>query len=411
MRVEPQQGGGWREAVAGLRGAFEFEWGGRQYLNVEDYRQAARRKLPAGPWAYVDGAAEDMLSAAANRDAYRRWDLRPRVLAGHGERDLGVRVAGESLATPILLAPTGLTGLAHWQGEAGAARAAESAGTRLVLSSAASYSIEEVAAATERSHFFQLYPWRDRELMASLIERAGTAGYVAMMVTVDVPVPSNRELEQRQGMGIPPVLTPRRLLDGARRPRWWYAFLKHQRVSLRNLGGEYGVRFGVRGAQRQLGLWRPDLGWDDLAWLRERWPGPMFVKGVLDPEDARRCLEIGAEGVVVSNHGGRQLDGAPATLDVLPAIAEVAAGRGQVLFDGGIRRGSDAIKALCLGADAVMIGRPAVYGLAARGERGVAEVLGLLTDEIERNLVLMGCPSVAALDRSWVSRRDLEPSL
>ncbi len=406
MTVEPRQGGGWRDALGGLRGAFEFEWGGRQYLNVEDYRRAARRKLPVGPWAYIDGAAEDMLTVAANRDAFRRWDLRQRVLTGHGERDLGVSLAGERLATPILLAPTGLTGLAHWRGEVAAARAAESRGTRLVLSSAASYSIEEVAAATERSHFFQLYPWRDRELMASLIDRAAAAGFGAMMVTVDVPVPSNRELEQRQGMGMPPVLTPARLLDGARRPRWWYAFLKYQRVSLRNLGGEYGVRFGVRGAQRQLGLWRPDLDWNDLAWLRRRWDGPMFVKGVLDPEDAERCFEIGAEGVVVSNHGGRQLDGAPASLDALPAIAEAVSGRGQVVFDGGIRRGSDVIKALCLGADAVMIGRPFVYGLAARGERGVAEVLGILTAEIERNLVLMGCPSVAALDRSWVIRRD-----
>jgi L-lactate dehydrogenase (cytochrome)/(S)-mandelate dehydrogenase len=247
--------------------------------------------------------------------------------------------------------------------------------------------------------------------MASLIERAAGAGYGAMMVTVDVPVPSNRELEQRQGMGVPPVLTPGRLLDGARRPRWWYAFLKHQRVSLRNLGGEYGVRFGVRGAQRQLGLWRPDLDWDDLAWLRERWDGPMLVKGVLDPEDAVRCLEIGAAGVVVSNHGGRQLDGAPASLDALPPIAAAVGGRGAVILDGGIRRGSDVIKALCLGADAVMIGRPFVYGLAARGERGVAEVLAILTAEIERNLVLMGCPGVAALDRSWVVRRDVEQAL
>jgi isopentenyl diphosphate isomerase/L-lactate dehydrogenase-like FMN-dependent dehydrogenase len=210
---------------------------------------------------------------------------------------------------------------------------------------------------------------------------------------------------------MPPVLTPGRLLDAVRRPRWWYAFLKYQRVSLRNLGGDYGVRFGVRGAQRQLGLWRPDLGWDDLAWLRERWEGPMFVKGVLDPEDAKRCLEIGAEGVVVSNHGGRQLDGAPASLDALPAIVAAVAGRGQVLLDGGIRRGSDVIKALCLGADAVMIGRPFVYGLAARGERGAAEVLGILTAEIERDLVLMGCPSVAALDSSWVLRRNTEQCL
>jgi len=311
-------------------------------------------------------------------------------------------VAGEALDLPVLLSPTGLTGMTHWGGEAAVARGAERAGTRMVLSSAATYSVEEVAAVATEHHWFQLYPWRDRELMGSLMSRAARAGVETLVVTVDVPAHGGRELELRHGMSTPPVLTPARVLDAAVRPRWWYGFFRYRRVTVRHLDDEMGVGAAVRSVRRQAGLIRVDLGWDDVAWMRDQWRGRMFVKGVLDPEDAVRALDVGADGVVVSNHGGRQLDGAPASLDVLPAVAAAVAGRGEVLMDGGIRRGSDVIKALCLGARAVCIGRPFLYGLAARGEAGVVDVLRILRSELTRTMTLMGVHKLGDLDPSWL---------
>jgi len=358
-------------------------------------------------WAYVDGGAEDMTTLRDNRSAFGRWSLRQRVLTGlpPGE-DLSVEVGGVPLDLPILLAPTGMTGLTHWRGELGAAQAAERAGTRLVLSSAATYSLEEIGAGTEADHWFQLYPWRDKELMGSLLTRAANAGMRTLFVTVDVPVHGNRELEQRHGVSTPPVLTPLRVLDAAVHPRWWYGFLRYQRVSLANMADDVGWSQAVATVRKQAGLLRPDLGWADLEWLREQWTGPMFVKGILDPDDAVRAIDAGADGVVVSNHGGRQLDGVPASLDALPAIAAAVGERGQVLLDGGIRRGTDVVKAMCLGASAVCIGRPFLYGLAVRGPDGVSDVLNILRTEIARALRLMGARRVTELDRSWLIRND-----
>ena len=385
--------------------AIRFTLGTRQRpISVEGYRRAARRALPAMVWAYVDGGADDLATLRENRRAFGRWTLRQRVLAGPGTPSVATTVAGTPLSFPVLLAPTGLNGLSHWQGDLAAARGAERAGTRLVLSSASSYTIEEVAAAAREDHWFQLYPWHDHDVTGRLAERAAKAGYRVLVVTVDVPVLGNREGERLRGMGIPPVLTPRRVLDAATRPAWAYGLLRHRRVSLRNLVGEGGIRAGVESAaahQRLLELVR--LSWDDLAWLRTQWSGPLYVKGVLDPDDAERAVAAGADGVVVSNHGGRQLDGAAASLDALPAVAERVGGRATVLVDGGVRRGSDVVKALCLGADACLVGRAFVYGLAARGEEGVVDVLRILREELERTLVLMGCGGVGELDRSWVA--------
>jgi L-lactate dehydrogenase (cytochrome)/(S)-mandelate dehydrogenase len=359
------------------------------------------------PWAYLDGGAEDHVTLDANRAAFARWSLRSRVLSGAEGGDLATRVGGEALALPILLAPTGLTGLAHPQGEVGAARAAERAGTRAIVSTAASYSLEEVAAATAAAHMFQLYPWVDeaagaRDLTESLIARAKRAGYAALVVTVDAPTMGNRERERRAGMGIPPVLTPRRVIETALHPRWAWGMATRRRVSARNLVAEAGARAGVASAEAQYRFMRPDLVWDDLAWMRERWSGPFLVKGILDPDDAERAVELGATGVVVSNHGGRQLDGAVASLDALAAVADRIGDRAEVLMDGGIRRGSDVVKALCLGATAVCIGRPFLYGLAVGGGAGVERVLAILREELARTMTLMGVASVRDLDRSWL---------
>jgi L-lactate dehydrogenase (cytochrome)/(S)-mandelate dehydrogenase len=356
-------------------------------------------------WAYVDGGADDQVTLSDNRAAFSRWALRPRVLCGKKTRHLGVTIEGKLLSIPVLIAPTGSNGLANWRGDVAVARAAERRGTRLLLSTASSYSLEEVAEATSADHWFQLYPWVDRNLMKSLIVRGLNAGYAALVVTADVPVLGNREAERQRGMGLPPVLTPYRVLDAARHPRWAYGFLRHKRVAMRNLVDRNEVVAGVESAALHQRLLLSELAWDDFGWIRQQWPGPLYIKGLLDPDDAERAVEIGADGIVVSNHGGRQLDSAPASLDVLAEIAARVGGRATILIDGGIRRGTDIVKAMCLGADACLIGRAMIYGLAARGEDGVADVLRILEEEIDRTLALMGCGAVTELDSSWLIRR------
>jgi L-lactate dehydrogenase (cytochrome)/(S)-mandelate dehydrogenase len=368
--------------------------------SVEDYRRRARRRVPRMAWAYIDRGAEAEATLAANRSAFARWSLRQRVLTGVEEPRLGTEVAGVPLSMPILLAPTGLSGLAHASGEPALARAAERAGTRAVVSTAASYSIEEVAAATAEHHFFQLYPGpAGTDLTERFIDRAREAGYAGLMVTVDTPAIGNRDAERRAGMGATPVLTPAAVLDAALRPAWTLGYLREGRIVARNFVEATGARAGVEAVKKHQKVVRPDMVWDDLARMRERWTGPFMVKGILDPDDAERAVAIGADALVVSNHGGRQLDGAQATLDALPAIAARVGDRITVILDGGVRRGTDVVKALALGADAIMIGRPALYGLATAGQSGVEGVLAILRAELETTLALMGVAAVGDLDR------------
>lgn len=375
-------------------------------VDVEDYAVAARRALPRMVWAYLDGGAEDGRTMRANRAAFANWQLRQRVLAGHARADVSTTVCGARLELPILLAPTGLAGLAHWTGELGAARAAEAAGTRLVLSTASSYSLEEVAAGTSQSHWFQLYPWGDEAgLMGTLLDRARDAGYQTLVVTVDVPAQGNRTGERRTGMGHPPILTPRRVADAARRPAWWYGLLRHRRMTMRSLTDMRGPAGAAQSVTLQQRRMRPDLTWHDVARLRDRWEGPFLVKGVLEPDDAVRAVDdVGATGVIVSNHGGRQLNSVGASLDALPAVCDAVGGCATVLMDGGVRHGTDVVTALALGADAVLVGRPLLYGLAVDGASGVEAVLDLLAAELRTALTLMGVPCVDALTREHVTR-------
>ncbi|CAM3465392.1 alpha-hydroxy acid oxidase [Nocardioides dubius] len=368
-------------------------------LTVEDWRRRARRRLPRMVWEYVENGADDESALRGNRQAFAAWSLRQRALAGIAEVDLTAKIAGEELSLPVVLAPTGLIGAVHGQGDLAAARAAERAGTRLVLSTGSSYSIEEVAQATSADHWFQLYPWGDRELTGGLLARARRSGYTALFVTVDVPVVGNRLGERRHGMGIPPVLTPGRMLSAGLRPAWSARYLRHRRVALRNLVEPGQSARMLETAQRQAVNLRPDLAWSDLAWMRDQWAGPMFVKGILDAEDAVRAAEIGADGVVVSNHGGRQLGSAPATLDALREVVAAVGDRLEVLMDGGVRCGTDVVKALALGANGVLVGRPYVYGLAGAGEAGVADVLAIFEAELRRTLHLMGVRAATDLGR------------
>jgi L-lactate dehydrogenase (cytochrome)/(S)-mandelate dehydrogenase len=361
-------------------------------------------------WAYLEGAAEDQVTLKANREAFSDWALRARVLSGTARVNLRSTVAGVELELPVLLAPTGLTGLVHSRGELAAARAAERAGSALLLSTGASYSLEEVSVAAEGRRLFQLYPWArrnggTRELSISLMERAIRCGYSGLVVTVDAPAIGNREEERRNGMGLPPVLTPVRVMQTTAHPRWAWGLLTRRRVSARNLVAEGAGSDALSSIQVQYQLIRPDLVWEDLSWIREVWTGPLLVKGILDPADAEQAVNIGAEGVIVSNHGGRQLDGALASLEALPGIVARIGDRAQVLIDGGIRRGTDVIKALSLGADAVCIGRSYLYGLACRGEDGVAHVLDILREEMVRAMTLMGCGDIAELGPDWLVNR------
>ena len=393
-------------------GPFQYRWRAPESLiSVEDYRRAAAKRVPRLVWGYIEGGADDLVTVRRNRTSFSRWSLRARMMAGHAERRLSTTVAGLEIDLPVLLAPTGALGLSQWRGDLAAARAAEAAGTRLVLSTASSWTIEEVARGTHADHFFQLYPGGDAT--ATLMQRAWAAGYRALFVTVDVPVIGNREGERRYGytrtgdMGRHLTLSAREALDMARHPRWVVELYRHGRGSMRNLLTEAGISATFQSIDilhREID--RATFAWDDLEWIREHWPGTVHVKGLLDPEDAMRAVALGCDGVVVSNHGGRQLDHALAALDALPAIAAAVGDRAEVLFDGGVRRGTDVVKALALGARAVLIGRPQIYGLIVGRERGIVDVLDIFRAELDRALTLMGAQSVHELDRSWLIEND-----
>jgi isopentenyl diphosphate isomerase/L-lactate dehydrogenase-like FMN-dependent dehydrogenase len=390
---------------------FEYQWRSHERLiSVEDYRRAAGKRVPRLVWEYIEGGADDLITVRRNVEAFRRWSLRARMLTGHAERQLATSVAGVEIDLPVLLAPTGALGLSHWSGDLAAARAAEAAGTRLILSTASSWSIEEVAAGTRADHFFQLYP--GGEHTAPLMRRAWSSGYRVLFVTVDVPVIGNREGERRRGyarsdaLGRTLTLTPREALNVAGHPRWLLDQYRHGRGSMRNLLPTTGVRATLDSIEilhREID--QATFTWEDLAWIREQWPGAVYVKGLLDPDDAARAVRIGCEGVVVSNHGGRQLEHAQATLEALPAIVEAVGREAEVLFDGGIRRGTDIVKALALGARAVLIGRPQIYGLIAAGQQGVINVLEIFRAELDRALALMGVQDVHELDQGWLIDR------
>ncbi len=391
-------------------------------VSIEEWRQAASRKLPGLAWGYVEGGADDRVTKQACEDGFRRWRLRQRALTGTIAPDLSAKIGKTEISLPVALCPVGATGLVHWTGEPAVARAAESCGTRLMLSTAASYRAEEVAEATEENHFFQLYPVGRRERIKALLDRVKAAGYAALFVTIDVQTVGNREDERRWQFTLPWTVTPSRALHMARHLRWVYNALKHRRLASAHHADEAKLRAQEEGGTAPTGkltaalaeaeasqkhmariVIQSDMTWEDLAWIRDEWQGPLYVKGILDADDAAKAVdEIGCEGVVVSNHGGRQLDRSPASIEALPAIAEKLAGRGEIFLDGGVRRGSDVITALALGAKAVFIGRSYLYGLAVAGEQGVKDVIELLRAEIARDLILMGCSASRELDRSWV---------
>jgi len=374
--------------------------------NVERFRARARRRLPRPIFDFVDGAAEDELTRGENESALRELYLWPRALMAAGKPDLSSTVCGLPLSMPLICAPTGYVGVVHPDGELAPAVAAPRLGTAAVVSSAATYSLEELGEACPAPPWFQLYPTVDHRVTGDLMERAVAIGVPVLVVTVDVPTPGKRERDLANHWTIQPQLTARNAASFAAHPAWAARLVARPRIFAKNYADE---RVGVRPRdvlkllRRSTGLMQPTVDWDDLAWIRRTWPDKLLIKGVLRPDDARRAIDIGADGVIVSNHGGRQLDGTPASIRALPAVADAVGQEADVLLDGGIRRGSDVVRALALGAKACLIGRPWVYGLAVGGTAGVQAVLEVLRDEIERTLILLGCPAARDVDAGYVS--------
>src|SRR5215471_15524683 len=374
-------------------------------INIHDLRRLAKRRLPRVVFDYLDGGAEDEVTLRENCRVFEGVTFRPRYAVAMPQCDLRTRVLGADLAFPAILAPVGYSRLMHPAGELAAASAAGSAGLIYTLSTISAHKLENVRAASTGPVWYQLYIVGGREVAEGGIERAQRAGFSALVVTIDTPVAGLRERDPRNGM--------KELLGGSilsklpflpqlfARPGWLASFLLDGAVpQLENIlipGQGPMPLMDVTAA-----LAKAFVTWEDFRWLRKVWTGPILVKGVLTGDDARRAVDEGAAAIIVSNHGGRQLDGAPATLRALPEVVAAVNGQAEVLMDGGIRRGSDIVKAMCLGARAVLIGRAYVYGLAAAGEDGVARALEILRTDVERTLKLLGCPSIAALDASYV---------
>jgi len=374
-------------------------------INIGDLRLRAKRRLPRVVFNYVDGGADDEVTLRENCRVFQDVVLRPRQAVTASGADLRTRVLGTDLGFPALLAPIGYLRLIHPRGELDAARAAAAAGMGFIQSTISGHALEKTRAASSGPVGYQLYLVGGRAASEAAIERARVAGFSALYVTIDTPVAGLRERDFRGGMkelmGGSFASKLRFLPQFVLRPRWVAGFLRDGGLpKLENvvIPGEGPMQLiDVVGA-----LARSRVTWDDFRWIRQAWPGPLVAKGVLTGDDARRAIDCGATGIVVSNHGGRQLDGASATLRALPEVVAAVAGQADVLMDGGIRRGSDIVKAICLGARAVLIGRAYVYGLAAAGQAGVTRALDILRADVERTLKLLGCPSIAALDGSYV---------
>jgi L-lactate dehydrogenase (cytochrome) len=368
-----------------------------QALNVADLRELARRRLPAPLFHYIDGGSDDESNVLGNSRAFDCARLVPEYLVDVADIDLRTTVLGRQLSMPLMLSPTGMTRLFHHQGELAVARAAADAGTCYSLSTLGATSIEDVARAADGPRCFQIYVMRDRGLTREFIQRCKEAKFDALALTVDVPVPSNRERELRYGFTLPPKLNLRSIAGFAARPRWLLNYLRTPSPILANVAHRIsqGSRDSSSLIQYVSDQFDPSVSWKDVEWMIAEWGGPFAIKGILSAADAQRAVAVGASAVMVSNHGGRQLDGAVSAFEALGPIADAVHGQCEIICDGGIRRGTHVLKALARGATACSMGRPYLYGLGAGGQAGVARVLELLRVELERGLALLGCRNVS----------------
>ncbi len=379
----------------------------RAAVNVDDLRRIAKRRLPRGVFDYIDGAAEDERTMVRNAAAFALVEFRPNVLRDVSAIDVSTTLLGRHVAMPLVVAPTGYTRLTHSQGELSVARAARRAGIPYSLSTMSTRSIEEVAAVSDGPKWFQVYTWKDRGLVRELVERSAAAGYEALWLTVDTAVLGRRERDARRGFSVPPQIGPRTILDGIAHPAWTLDFLTHEPLTFANVAhlperasnGDMG-----RGAYVMQNF-DQKLSWADVDWLQSIWSGPIVLKGIQTVDDALRAAALGVQGIGLSNHGGRQLDDAPSPVELVEPVVQALQGSAQIICDGGVRRGSDVVKAIALGATACTIGRPYLYAMGAAGERGVDHVFDLFRDGIVRTMALTGRTSIHDLDRGLVRWR------
>jgi len=373
---------------------------GKVITNVLDLRELARRRVPRAFFEYADRGSYDEITLRDNRQALEAIRLRQRVMVDVDQRNLATTILGEPASMPLAIAPTGLTGLQWGGGEILGARAAAAAGIPFCLSTMSICSIEQVRAAVDKPFWFQLYVMRDRGFTRSLIERAKAANCSALMLTLDLQIQGQRHREIKNGLSVPPKLTFANFFDIASKPAWLWRVLRAPSRSFGNLAGQIGGADSVLTlAQWIAQQFDPTLSWRDIEWIRSLWGGKLIVKGILDAEDADIAVKSGVDAIVVSNHGGRQLDGAPASIRMLPRVVDAVAGRSEVLFDGGILSGQSLLKALALGARAGLIGKAFLYGLGARGEAGVTQVIEIIRKELSVSMALTGQTDVRNLTR------------
>jgi len=369
--------------------------------NIADLRRLAWQRLPRVLFDYIDGGAQDEVTLRSNEEDFKHFKLAQRVLRDVSVRDQSVTVLGQKYDLPLILSPTGMTGLFWPNGALEAARAASDAGAGFCLSSMSTSTVEDIAKVAKYPTWFQLYVMRDRGMSRELIERARAAGCSALVLTVDLALQGQRDRDVHNGLTIPPTLRVSNLLNFATRPGWVWRYLTGPKVVPASLvkPGQTTL-FTIAGYVNS--QFDQSVTWKDIEWAKSIWGGPLALKGILDPKDAKLAVEHGVDAVIVSNHGGRQLDGVRSAISALPDVVDAVAGNAEVLIDGGVRRGTDVLKAIALGAKACMIGRPYMYGLAAKGRPGVTKALELLRNEIDLALALTGNTSLAGLDRSSI---------
>jgi L-lactate dehydrogenase (cytochrome) len=371
---------------------------------IEDLRQLARRRVPRAFFDYAEAGSYAQETLRANRDDLERIKLRQRVLVDVSDRDLTTTIVGENVSLPLALAPIGLCGMQHGDGEILACRAALAAGIPFTLSTMSVCSIEDVASAVGRPFWFQLYMMKDRGFIRALVERAAVANCSALVLTVDLQVLGQRHCDIRNGMTVPPQIKLRNVIDMATKPVWALSILNGKRKTFGNLAGQVRGMENVNSlAQWTASQFDPALSWKDVDWVRSLWPGKLILKGILDVEDAKTATRTGAAALIVSNHGGRQLDGAPSSISALPKIVEAVGNEIEVMFDGGIRSGQDVVRALALGARSCMIGRSYIYGLGAGGETGVLKAIEILGKELDVTMALTGTRRVRDIDSQVIA--------
>ena len=376
--------------------------------SIEDLRKMARRRLPGGVFDYIDGGAEDEVAMDRNTRGFRDMEFVPRVLRDMGKVDTTGTILGREVPFPLILAPTGFTRIAHPPGELAVARAAERAGLPYSLSTMGTRSVEEVAAVSNGSKWFQVYVWRDKGLLKDMILRAKEAGFDVLCITVDAAMLGRRERDVRRGFTLPPKMGIDILFEGMIRPSWSLRLAFSEPISFANVANNTDIdgSTAVDLAAFMNEQFDPTLSWEDVEWMRSLWDGPVVVKGVQSVADAVIARDRGLDGIVLSNHGGRQLDSAPSIIELVPPVAAAVGGDLDIVCDGGVRRGGDIVKALALGATSCMIGRPYLYGLAAAGEEGVDWVIEHLRTAMKRDMALCGAASVAELTPDLIYRAE-----